>query len=64
MTNKIEYKCPYCGSKVRCNTKYYSKLKQAGCTNLSCQAKGPLAYTAEGTKEIFCERDFATQQSS
>ena len=53
----MKYKCPYCGSNVRINTKYYNcpakKTKQAGCSNKRCGAKGPLSKTNEKARAIF-----------
>lgn len=70
MEGKQEYKCPYCGSKIRVNTKAYPrgegrKQKQAQCTNWQdCEAKGPLTVTLEEAKEAFCGSNTTTQQST
>jgi len=49
-------KCPYCGGKIRINTKYYpidGKIKQAACANRKCGARGPMANGNESAKELF-----------
>ena len=60
---KTEYKCPYCGSKVRVNTKRThgtsAGSKQASCTSYPCQAKGPMAATLKEAKGAFCGVDIA-----
>jgi hypothetical protein len=55
-TDMIRLVCPFCGSKIRVNTKYSrddNLNKQAQCTDYSCAAKGPMAYTTEKAKLYF-----------
>lgn len=48
--------CPYCGNKVRINTKHYpisGNTKQAACADYRCGARGPMSFNNDEAKERF-----------